>query len=46
MDPRIGGLAGEIVALLVGLGICAFLLRGGRDQAGSRSATATAPPKR
>jgi hypothetical protein len=35
MDPRIGGLPGEVVALLVGLGICAFLLRGGRS--GARS---------
>jgi len=35
MDPRFGGLAGEMVALLVGLGICAFLLRGGRS--GGRS---------
>jgi len=35
MDPRLGGLAGEMVALLVGLGICAFLLRGGRS--GGRS---------
>jgi hypothetical protein len=32
MDPRLGGLTGEIVALVVGLGVCAFLLRGGRDQ--------------
>ena len=31
MDPRIGGLTGEVVALLVGLGVCAFLLRGGRS---------------
>ena len=29
MDPRIGGLAGEAIGLLVGLAICAFLLRGG-----------------
>jgi putative OPT family oligopeptide transporter len=34
MDPRLGGLTGEIVALVVALAICAFLLRGGR--AGSR----------
>jgi OPT family oligopeptide transporter len=33
MDPRLGGLMGEILALLVGLGICAFLLRGGRSGA-------------
>jgi putative OPT family oligopeptide transporter len=31
MDPRLGGLTGEVVALLVGLAICAFLLRGGRS---------------
>jgi putative OPT family oligopeptide transporter len=30
MDPRLGGLTGEIVALVVALAICAFLLRGGR----------------
>ena len=30
MDPRIGGFTGEIVALLIGLAVCAFLLRGGR----------------
>jgi putative OPT family oligopeptide transporter len=34
MDPRLGGLTGEIVALIVALAICAFLLRGGR--AGSK----------
>ena len=33
MDPRLGGLTGEALALLVGLGICAFLLRGGRSGA-------------
>ncbi len=33
MDPRLGGLTGETLALLVGLGICAFLLRGGRSGA-------------
>jgi putative OPT family oligopeptide transporter len=31
MDPRIGGFAGEAVALVAGLAICAFLLRGGRS---------------
>ena len=31
MDPRIAGLAGEVVALAAGLAICAFLLRGGRS---------------
>jgi putative OPT family oligopeptide transporter len=34
MEPRLGGLAGEIVALLVVIAVCAFLLRGGRS--GSR----------
>jgi len=31
MEPRLGGLTGEIVALLVAVVICAFLLRGGRS---------------
>jgi len=31
MEPRLGGLTGEVVALLVAVGICAFLLRGGRS---------------
>lgn len=31
MEPRLGGLAGEVAALVVGLAICAFLLRGGRS---------------
>jgi putative OPT family oligopeptide transporter len=30
IDPRLGGLTGEIVALVVALAVCAFLLRGGR----------------
>jgi uncharacterized oligopeptide transporter (OPT) family protein len=34
MDPRLGGLTGEIVALAIALAVCAFLLRGGR--AGNR----------
>src|SRR5512139_2967693 len=33
MDPTFGGLTGEVLALLVGLAICAFLLRGGRSGA-------------
>jgi putative OPT family oligopeptide transporter len=36
MDPRLGGLTGELVALVVALAVCAFLLRGGR--AGVRGA--------
>ena len=36
MDPRLGGLTGEVVALLVGLAICTFLLRGGRSTGRSR----------
>jgi putative OPT family oligopeptide transporter len=30
MEPRLGGLTGELVALAVALAVCAFLLRGGR----------------
>jgi hypothetical protein len=30
MDPRLGGLTGETVALVVALAVCYFLLRGGR----------------
>ena len=33
IDPRLGGLAGEIVALALALAVCAFLLRGGRARA-------------
>jgi hypothetical protein len=43
MDPRIGGLAGEAIGLLLGLAICAFLLRGGTRLAASPSAD---PPVR
>jgi putative OPT family oligopeptide transporter len=32
MDPRLGGLAGELVALIVAIAVCAFLLRSGRDR--------------
>jgi len=31
MEPKLAGLTGEVAALLVGLAVCAFLLRGGRD---------------
>ncbi len=31
MEPRLGGFAGELVALLVVVAVCAFLLRGGRS---------------
>ena len=34
MDPRLGGLTGETVALIVALTVCYFLLRGGRSIAG------------
>ena len=34
MDPRLGGLAGEAVALVVALAVCYFLLRGGRAVTG------------
>jgi hypothetical protein len=30
IEPRLGGLAGELVALVVAVAVCAFLLRGGR----------------
>jgi putative OPT family oligopeptide transporter len=30
IDSRLGGLGGEVIALLVALAVCAFLLRGGR----------------
>jgi hypothetical protein len=33
IDPRLGGLAGEFGALIVALGVCYFLLRGGRQSA-------------
>ncbi len=33
MDPRLGGLTGELVALAVAVAVCAFLLRGGRSAA-------------
>jgi hypothetical protein len=32
IEPRIGGFAGELLALVVALAVCAFLLRGGRAQ--------------
>jgi putative OPT family oligopeptide transporter len=31
MDSRLGGVTGEVAALLVALALCAFLLRGGRS---------------
>ena len=37
MDPRLGGLMGELVALAVALAVCAFLLRGGRAGTGRRA---------
>jgi hypothetical protein len=33
MDPRLGGLTGEVTALVVALAVCAFLVRGGRSSA-------------
>ena len=33
MDPRLGGLTGELVALAVAAVVCVFLLRGGRSAA-------------
>jgi len=38
IDPRLGGLAGEVGALIIALGVCFFLLRGGR-----RGASASVP---
>jgi putative OPT family oligopeptide transporter len=31
IEPRLDGLAGELAALLVGVAVCTFLLRGGRN---------------
>ena len=36
MDPRIGGLAGEALALVVAVAVCAFLVRGGRARRAAR----------
>ena len=33
IDPRLGGPVGEVAALLLALGVCYFLLRGGRQGA-------------
>jgi putative OPT family oligopeptide transporter len=41
IDPRLGGLVGELVALVVAVAVCAFLLRGGRAQVASRVAPPT-----
>jgi len=38
IDPRLGGLAGELGALIIALGICYFLLRGGRQNASAAAA--------
>jgi hypothetical protein len=38
IDPRLGGLAGELGALIIALAICYFLLRGGRQSASARIA--------
>jgi len=38
IDPRLGGLAGEFGALIIALGICYFLLRGGRQNASTTAA--------
>jgi len=38
IDPRLGGLAGELGALIIALGICYFLLRGGRQNASAKIA--------
>ena len=31
MDPRLGGFVGELAAAAIALGVCAFMLRGGRS---------------
>jgi putative OPT family oligopeptide transporter len=36
IDSRLGGLGGEVIALLVALAVCAFLLRGGRATVAAR----------
>ena len=36
IDSRLGGLTGEIAALVLALGVCYFLLRGGRDGSQAR----------
>jgi putative OPT family oligopeptide transporter len=41
IDPRLGGLAGDLVALIVAVAVCAFLLRGGREQVAKRVASPT-----
>ncbi len=33
IEPRLGGLAGDLAAVLVALGVCLFLYRGGRGRA-------------
>jgi uncharacterized oligopeptide transporter (OPT) family protein len=38
IDPRLGGLSGEIVALIVALAVCYFMLRGGRQDATVKAA--------
>ncbi len=38
MDPRLGGLLGDVVALALALGVCVFLLRGGRAGASPAAA--------
>lgn len=43
IDPRLGGLAGEIVALVVAVAVCAFLLRGGRARSTVIASTSTPP---
>jgi putative OPT family oligopeptide transporter len=35
IDSRLGGLTGEVAALVLALGVCFFLLRGGREGRGS-----------
>jgi hypothetical protein len=32
LDPRLGGLAGDVAALTVAVAVCSFLFRGGRSR--------------
>jgi hypothetical protein len=45
MDPRLGGLVGELVALAVTVAVCAFLLRGGRSGDDSSRARPGSPDR-
>jgi hypothetical protein len=44
MEPRLGGLGGEVTALLVVIAVCAFLLRGGRANRGQAASRGESDP--